>query len=87
MTVDRETLDKLFDRHTQQIKTHIDDRLAPIIRVNESHGKTLYGPDGRSGIVDDVSGLVKTGGILKWLLGLSGISWFATVFNSIIHKH
>jgi len=86
MTVDRETLDKLLDRHTQQVKTHIDDRLAPLIKVAESHGKTLYGMDGRNGIVGDVSDLRTTGRILKWLLGLSGISWLGTVFNSIINR-
>ena len=49
----------------------------------KNHSKTLYGLEGRDGLVGDVRDIRATAGVLKWILGgglLTAISsWFARI--------
>jgi hypothetical protein len=82
MTVDRQQLDFALDKQAQVIKEHLDLRLAPLIKDVNGHQKTLYGENGQGGLSADVAKIQTTGGILKWLLGLSGVSWLWTAINT-----
>jgi len=77
MTVSREELDAVLERHVKSIKEHISDKLDPISENLQGHSATLYGKDGRNGLVGDVTTIKTTGLAFKWIAGsgfFAGIS-------------
>ena len=61
----------------------------PVVEDVAGHRKTLYGDDGRGGLVNDVSGIKTTGRIVKWFAGIGGLSgltaWVAQIWKDINH--
>jgi len=54
-----------------RIKEYISNKLDPITKGINGHQVTLYGKEGRTGLVGDVNDM-KTGvGLFKWLAGTS----------------
>jgi hypothetical protein len=51
------------------IKDHIDIKLEPITDDINGHQITLYGKEGRNGLVGDVNDIKSSGRWVKWLAG------------------
>ena len=69
--ITRQDLLEMENRIIQRTSDKLDDKLAPITRDINGHEVTLYGKEGRNGLVGDVRDM-KTGiGIFKWLAGTS----------------
>jgi|GEM_PF-5881437 len=85
MTVSRDELDAVIERHMKSLKEHISDKLDPINNDLEGHSATLYGKDGRDGLVADVNTIKTTGLAFKWIAGsgfFAGISkWIHEFFK------
>ena len=69
MTISREEFDAAMERHTKAIKEHISDKLEPIHDDIKNHALTLYGKEGRNGLVGDVNAIKTTGKTFKWVAG------------------
>lgn len=71
-----------FERN---IKSHIDLTVKPIVEKQDGHGLTLYGKEGRNGLVGDVRDIKTAGKFFKWLSiggGSSGIGAMLIQFFS-----
>jgi len=68
-----------------QIIEHINIKLEPITKEINGMKLTLYGKDGRSGVVADVNDMKTSAKGIKWLAGIgvfSGMSsWIHRIFN------
>ncbi len=58
------------------IKEHISDKLDPIVRDINGVKVTLYGKEGRNGLVGDVNAIKNSG---KWVKGIAGAGFVGGV--------
>ncbi len=67
------------------IKDHISDKLDPITEDINGHQITLYGKEGRNGLVGDVNNIKNSGKIFKWIaaggLGTGATGWIHKMFG------
>jgi hypothetical protein len=56
------------------IKGHISDKLKPIEEKVNGHNATLYGKEGRNGVVGDLNQMKGSGKVMKWFAGIGGLS-------------
>jgi hypothetical protein len=70
MTISREELYAALEVQAKNITKHIDLKIKPIAEDVEGQKKTLFGKEGRNGLVGDVN-------LLKWGFRLVsvGIAW------------
>ena len=66
----------------EDIKSHITDKLAPIHTTQKMQHTTLYGKEGRNGLVGDVNDMKSTGRNIKWIASLGGGSGFLAFMAS-----
>lgn len=65
MAIDKDDLSDM----KEDIKDHIDVRMRPVTDDIVAMRLTLYGQEGRNGIVGDVNDLKTSGRIMKWFVG------------------
>jgi hypothetical protein len=68
------------------IKEHVNTKISPIEKMLEKHDLSLYGKDGRNGIVDDVSQIKTRNKLLMWIASIGGASGGGTAISAWIDK-
>ena len=73
-----------LEQHERNMKSYIDLAVKPVANDVASMKLTLYGKEGRNGVVGDVTDLKASRRVIKWVIGLFGsgglfagvASWF-----------
>ena len=73
MSVTPEQLADALEANAKNIKDHMNLTMAPIIKTQECHNLSLYGKEGRNGVVGDVNRFKAGVKIFGAVGGLSGI--------------
>ena len=65
------------------IKQHISDKMEPVTKDINGHQITLYGKEGRNGLVGDVNDMKAGIGLFKWLAGTGFILMLGKWWHSL----
>ena len=83
--ITRADIEAIIGTVKTDIKDHIDLRLAPMTEDINGHQVTLYGKEGRNGLVGDVNDMKNSGRNLKWLAGTGLFAGVSGWINKILH--
>lgn len=70
----------MSDLTEDSLRHILDDKLGPVSKDISDIRLSLYGKDGRSGMVGDINAIKTTWNIIKWMAGAGA---FGFIFNVI----